>query len=55
MAESSRETQSKKPESEKKQAETVQLTSEELKAIAGGAGFGTTGPSSKDVTAGKKQ
>lgn len=41
MAEPSRDTKPTKPESEKKQPETVQLTAEELRAIAGGAGVGT--------------
>ena len=37
MAESSRDTQTNKPDAEKKQPETVLLTAEELRAIAGGA------------------
>jgi hypothetical protein len=37
MAESSRDSKPTEPESEKKQPETVQLTAEELRAIAGGA------------------
>ena len=40
MAESSRDTQTTKPEVEKKQPETVLLTAEELRTIAGGAGTG---------------
>jgi hypothetical protein len=36
MAESSRDTKPTKPEVEKKQPETVQLTAEELRTIAGG-------------------
>jgi hypothetical protein len=40
MAEPSRDTEPTKPESVKKQPETVQLTAEELRAIAGGAGVG---------------
>ena len=38
MAESSRDTKPTKPEVEKKQPETVQLTAEELRTIAGGMG-----------------
>jgi hypothetical protein len=50
MAESSRDAQSTKPESEKKQPETVLLTAEELRAIAGGATPGGPPPvSSKDL------
>ena len=37
MSESSRDSQTTKPEAEKKQPETVLLTAEELRAIAGGA------------------
>lgn len=48
MAESSRDTKSTKTESEKKQPETVQLTPEELRAIAGGAGIGLPPTSSND-------
>jgi hypothetical protein len=40
MAESPRDTQDKTPETEKKPPETVLLTSDELRAIAGGAGVG---------------
>jgi hypothetical protein len=38
MAEQSKGTPEPKTEAEKKQSETVQLTAEELRAIAGGAG-----------------
>jgi hypothetical protein len=36
MPDSSRDTRQTKPDSDKKQPETVQLTAEELKSIAGG-------------------
>jgi hypothetical protein len=49
MTESSRDTKPAKPESEKKQPETVQLTAEELRAIAGGAGVGGPPVASKDI------
>lgn len=39
MSDSSRDDQSTKPESDKKQPETVQLTAEELRAIAGGGTY----------------
>ena len=41
MAESSRDAKPTKTESEKKQPETVLLTAEELRAIAGGAAIGS--------------
>lgn len=53
MSDSSRDAKSTKSESDKKQPETVQLTAEELRAIAGG--FANPGPppvSGKDVTGG---
>jgi hypothetical protein len=59
MADQPRDPSKPKKESEKKQAETVVLTAEELRAIAGGgttSGSGTTGtttptptPSPKDI------
>lgn len=49
MAESSRDAKSTKPESEKKQPETVLLTAEELRAIAGGAIPGPPSTSGKDI------
>ena len=53
MAESSRDTKPTKPESEKKQPETVQLTAEELRTIAGGVGTGTLLPTT-DAKLGKQ-
>jgi hypothetical protein len=44
MAESPRDTQTNPPATDKKQPpETVLLTAEELRAIAGGAGLGNSG------------
>jgi hypothetical protein len=43
MGEKSKDSQTPKTEAEKKQPETVLLSAEELRAIAGGAGV-TTGP-----------
>jgi hypothetical protein len=45
MAEPSRDPKTSKSEPEKKQPETVLLTAEELRAIAGGGGTGPSPPS----------
>jgi hypothetical protein len=53
MADAAHDPNSKTTEPEKKQPETVLLTAEELRTIAGGAGPGTgPNPTAKDVTAG---
>ena len=48
MAESSRDTQTNKPDAEKKQPETVLLTAEELRTIAGGMKAGPP-PAKQDI------
>jgi hypothetical protein len=50
MAEPSRDPKTTKSEPEKKQPETVLLTAEELRAIAGGGGTGTSPPSVPGVS-----
>jgi hypothetical protein len=50
MANESRDPGKSKNESEKKQPETVLLTADELRAISGGAGVSTGGPSPNSVT-----
>lgn len=54
MAESSPKTQPKKTDTDKNPPETVQLTAEELKAIAGGATPGKPPVTSQSVTNIKK-
>jgi hypothetical protein len=51
MAEQSRDAKTTTTEPEKKQPETVLLTSEELRAIAGGAGVSAPQPVAKALTA----
>ncbi len=58
MPEPTQESQSPKTETEKKAPETVLLTAEELRAIAGGANHSNPTPppvSSKGIVAGQKQ
>ena len=50
MPDSSRDTRQTKPDSDKKQPETVQLSAEELKAIAGGAAVTPATPDNIDST-----